>query len=160
VRLQTTVCKNVLYRDAKFGKRASDQNGSVAIQWFLLSAHQRDTVLARAADHTIDAATEQIRARQTRVLNAPMLITPQIVRPCSEFGPQEHVLDVFGLQVVFQRLSVKLWIDAAVWGRAHVRKSRHAMATQQGQKNFYSVRRVADSENWICQLVHPNFHVR
>src|SRR5438093_13678759 len=96
---QAAICKNVLYGHATFGKSTSNENSSVAVQWFFLSTHQNNTVLVRSTDHAVDTAAEQIRLCQSPVLNASMLIARQGVRPGTKCSTQKHVLDAFRLQV-------------------------------------------------------------
>ena len=73
--LQRTVRKDVFHNHAPINQRASHKKPTVTIERVLLRAQQRDAVVIRATDDTLDAASERLRACQSPEDDTPALIT-------------------------------------------------------------------------------------
>src|SRR5262249_52146957 len=105
-------------------------------------------------DDAVDAATEQVRTRDARVLDAPLLVAGLVVRTRAKLPSQEHVLDALRINSLLERLPIELGVEAAIRHRAHIRKRGHAMALQERHECPQGVRGVSDGQHRMPGSAH------
>ena len=134
VRLQRSIGEDVLDRSARGVERPRHQKRPMAVQRFLLRAHERDAVSRSCIDDAGDAVTKTTRRGDPFIVDTPSLVTDGIVRAAAELTPAEGITNAASIERRFQRLSVEMRSEATVWRGPHVGHGSDPMLRQQRQE--------------------------
>ena len=101
--------------DAKCYKVPRHQDSAMAFKRFFFSAHNGNSkIVLDSTEHALKAASKQLGFRKSLVPHFPIFVARRIITACSEFLPQEAILDAMCQQSLFQLLAIELRINAAV----------------------------------------------
>jgi len=102
-------------------ERPPHENGPVAVERFLLRAHDRDSLGARRTQELLDAAPEHRRLREPLITHAAVFVARGVGAARTQRIAHELIADAVGGEALGQFLSVELRVEPAERRRPHVR---------------------------------------
>ena len=143
---ESSVGQDVADLHTPAGKGVADEQRSVAVQWFLLRAHDRDPSIGCRIDQTPESVPKTAGAGDPLVADPAAYVAGGILRPPAEFPAVIGVADAPGLKRGGEGFAIEVRIEAAVRRGAHIGQGVDPISREQVQEEVQRVVGMADGE--------------
>ena len=154
MRLKRSIGQDVRDLNPTLVQFVSNEKGPMAIERFLLGAHQRNAVPVCATQDPLQSITKPWRARDQIITNAAVFIAGPVIGLPTQFATEIDISDSGSLESPGEFLAIELGIEAAVWSGAHIGDGGHAVQGQKFEKNLQRMVGVTDRQNGSCARIH------